>query len=249
MESGINLLINDLEEAIERGTEVNILTGRYLNITEPQALYKLRDRFGDKINLRFYNDESRSFHPKAYIFHYKESGEVYIGSSNISRGALTDSIEWNYRFSKDSNANDFNATLAKFEDLFNNHSIEVTDEILRNYSKSWVKPKVLKQVEEERPEVISIIEPRGVQIEALYALNKTREEGFDKALVVASTGIGKTYLAAFDSKEFNRILFIAHREEIIKQAADSFRVVHPEKSAGLFYSSLKEADKDAVLQW
>lgn len=246
MESGINLLIKDIEEAIEKGTEVNILTGRYLNITEPQALYKLRDRFGGKVNLRFYNDESRSFHPKAYIFHYKDSGEVYIGSSNISRGALTDSIEWNYRFSRDSNANDFNATLAKFEDLFNNHSIEVTDEILRNYSKSWVKPKVLKQVEENKPEVISIIEPRGVQIEALYALNKTREEGFDKALVVASTGIGKTYLAAFDSKEFNRILFIAHKEEIIKQAADSFRVVHPEKSAGLFYSSLKEADKDAV---
>jgi superfamily II DNA or RNA helicase len=246
MESGINLLIKDLEEAIERGTKVNILTGRYLNITEPQALYKLRDRFGDKINLRFYDDESRSFHPKAYIFHYKDSGEVYIGSSNISRGALTNSIEWNYRFSKDVNENDFNSTIAKFEDLFNNHSIEVTDEILRNYSKKWIKPKVLKQIEEDRPEVISIIEPRGVQIEALYALNKTREEGFDKALVVASTGIGKTYLAAFDSKEFDRILFIAHREEIIKQAAESFRIVHPGKSAGLFYSAKKEADKDAV---
>ena len=74
-----------------------------------------------------------------------------------------------------------------------------------------------------------MFEPRGAQIEALYELKKTREEGNDKALVVAATGIGKTYLAAFDSREFNRVLFVAHREEILKQAYESFANVRLDK--------------------
>lgn len=64
--------------------------------------------------------------------------------------------------------------------------------------------------------------PRGAQIEALYALEDTRAEGANKALIQAATGIGKTYLAAFDSKSYKRILFVAHREEILQQARKSF---------------------------
>ena len=60
-------------------------------------------------------------------------------------------------------------------------------------------------------------------------MKKTREEGNDKALVVAATGIGKTYLAAFDSREFNRVLFVAHREEILKQAYESFKNIRLDK--------------------
>lgn len=76
---------------------------------------------------------------------------------------------------------------------------------------------------------MSIFEPRGAQIEALYELRKTREAGNDKGLVVAATGIGKTYLAAFDSREFNRVLFIAHREEILKQAYETFKTIRIDK--------------------
>ena len=70
MESGVKMLIKDLKEAIERGAHIRILTGNYLNITQPQALYLLRAELGDKIDLRFYNVPNKSFHPKAYIFHY-----------------------------------------------------------------------------------------------------------------------------------------------------------------------------------
>src|SRR5665648_309293 len=67
MESGVKLLIKDLEEAVHRGVEINILTGKYLNITQPQALYLIKSKLGENINLRFYSDVNKSFHPKAYI--------------------------------------------------------------------------------------------------------------------------------------------------------------------------------------
>lgn len=249
MESGIKMLIKDLEAAVNRGVQVNILTGNYLNITQPQALYLIKSKFGDKVNLRFYNNTNRSFHPKSYIFHYNYDGEIYIGSSNISRGALTNSIEWNYRFSKSNSEKDFNEFYETFEDLFNNHSYEVTDEVLENYAKNWIAPKIHKsfdEFEDRKEKIINIFEPRGAQIEALYSLNKTRDEGFDKALVVASTGVGKTYIAAFDSKAYKKILFIAHREEIILQAQRSFQNINPEKSTGLFYSAQKDFGTDML---
>ncbi len=250
MESGVKLLIKDLQEAIDRGVSVNILTGDYLRITQPQALYLLKAKFKDKINLKFYNNPNRSFHPKSYIFHYNVDGEIYIGSSNISKGALTNSIEWNYRFKKSENEKDFNIFYETFKDLFNNHSFDVTDEVLEDYAKSWVAPKIFKEINRVKDnneiKVINIYEPRGAQIEALYALNRTREEGFDKALVVASTGIGKTYLSAFDSKPYKKILFLAHREEIILQAQTSFQNISPEKTTGLFYANQKDTDNDII---
>ena len=76
-----------------------LLTGNHLGITQPSALYPIKKELGDQIDLRFYNQKDRSFHPKAYIFHYENKSEIYIGSSNVSRSALTSGIEWNYRFS------------------------------------------------------------------------------------------------------------------------------------------------------
>lgn len=239
MESGVKLIINDLKDAIDSGCKIRILTGNYLNITQPQALYLLKGKLGNNLDLRFYNVENKSFHPKAYIFHYDKDSEIYVGSSNLSKGALTDSIEWNYHFTKSEHENDFNHFCDNFEELFYDYAIEVTDEVLKKYSNSWIKPKIIEFKSEKE-----VYEPYEAQIEALYSLDKSREEGFDKGLVVAATGIGKTYLAAFDSKNYEKILFIAHREEIIKQASDSFRNIHPEKSIGFFYNKNKDTDKD-----
>lgn len=242
MESGVKLLLQDLKEALNRGVKIRILTGNYLKITQPQALYLLKSELKDKVDLRFYNNPNKSFHPKAYMFHNPIDSEIYIGSSNISRGALTSSIEWNYRFLKSTAPNDFKVFYDTFEDLFNNHSLIITDEVLKDYSKQWTRPNIYKDIEKEESKednVINIFEPRGAQIEALYSLEKSREEGFDKGLVVAATGIGKTYLSAFDSAKYNKILFVAHREEIIKQAAQSFKNVRNSDDIGFFYSNQK----------
>ena len=98
MESGVKMILKDLDQALQRGAKIRILTGNYLGITQPSALYLIKRKLGDQVDLRFYNDPGRSFHPKAYMFHYDNYSEMYIGSSNVSRSALTSGIEWNYRF-------------------------------------------------------------------------------------------------------------------------------------------------------
>jgi len=247
MESGVRMLLNDMKRALDRGVRIRILTGNYLGITQPSALYLIKSELGDRVDLRLYNETSRSFHPKSYIFHYGSSNEIYIGSSNISKSALTSGIEWNYRFSDTLDKKNYELFYATFEDLFLNHSIIINDEELKRYSKAWKKPAVSRDLakydatedgEDRNTENVRMLyRPRGAQIEALYALQESRMEGAAKGLVYAATGIGKTYLAAFDSAKYERVLFVAHREEILKQAAVSFKNVRNSEDYGFFAAS------------
>lgn len=253
MESGIRMILNDIRNALDRGASVRILTGNYLGITQPSALYLIKKEFGNRIDLRFYNDKERSFHPKAYIFHYENSSEIYIGSSNISKSALTSGIEWNYRFSSMADSKSYQLFYDTFEDLFFHHSVVIDDEELRRYSKNWHKPAISKDLakyenleENTGTKVKALFQPKGAQIEALCALEDSRAEGATKGLVQAATGVGKTYLAAFDSAKFNKVLFVAHREEILKQAAVSFKNVRNSDDYGFFYGKQKDVDKSVI---
>ena len=129
MESGVKMLIKELENALKRGARVSILTGNYLGITQPSALYLIKSKLGESVDLRFYNEKGRSFHPTSYIFHYRDYSEIYIGSSNISKSALTSGVEWNYRFSSHTDEKNYNKFYQAFEDLFENHSREKYDGI------------------------------------------------------------------------------------------------------------------------
>ncbi len=253
MESGVKMLLGELDNALKRGAKIRILTGNYLGITQPSALYLIKHKLGDQVDLRFYNEKNRSFHPKSYMFHYKDYSELYIGSSNISRSALTSGIEWNYRFSNKTDPINYEKFYNTFVDLFENHSIVIDDEELKKYSKNWHRPAVSKdldrydlQDDKESSNQIPLFEPRGAQIEALCALENTRAEGAKRALVQAATGVGKTYLAAFDSKNYERVLFVAHREEILKQAAESFKNVRDSDDYGFFNGDSKCTDKSVI---
>lgn len=253
MESGVKMIIEDLKYALSKGVSIRILTGNYLGITQPSALYWIKRELGEQVDLRFYNDKGRSFHPKSYIFHYEKGSEIYIGSSNISKSALTSGIEWNYRLKSQSDEKNFNLFYQTFLDLFEYHSIIINDEELKRYSKNWHKPAVAKDLVkyddlEDYPnkKIEDLFEPRGIQIEAMYALENSRAEGASKALIVAATGVGKTYLAAYDSKNYKKVLFIAHREEILKQAAQTFCNVRKSRDYGFFYGKEKDTDKSAI---
>lgn len=255
MESGVRMILDDLKQALDRGVRIRILTGNYLGITQPGALYLIKDRLGDQVDLRFYNERKRSFHPKAYIFHRKEFSEIYIGSSNLSKSALMSGIEWNYNFNDKRDEKSFNEFYQTFEDLFYNHSNIIDDQTLKEYSLSWKKPAVQRdldrydseaQEEDEDGEEEELFQPRGAQIEALYALKNTRREGADKALIFAATGIGKTYLAAFDSMPYEKVLFVAHRDEILQQAAESFRNVRRSDDYGFFTGKEKTIGKSVI---
>ena len=147
MESGVRMLLKELNSALNRGARVRILTGNYLGITQPSALYLIKQELKDRVDLRFYNERERSFHPKSYIFHYANYSEIYIGSSNISRSALTSGIEWNYRFSSKTDKENYEKFFRTFEDLFENHSIRIDDEKLREYSKNWHRPAAAKDLD------------------------------------------------------------------------------------------------------
>ena len=253
MESGVKMLLGELENALKRGAKIRILTGNYLGITQPSALYLIKQKLGEQVDLRFYNEKNRSFHPKSYMFHFEDYSELYIGSSNISRSALTSGIEWNYRFSSKTDSKNYEKFYHTFEDLFENHSIVIDDEELKRYSKNWHRPAVSKDLERYDSEEESkdtnvrlLYEPRGAQIEALCALENTRAEGARRALVQAATGVGKTYLAAFDSKNYERVLFVAHREEILNQAAVSFKNVRNSDDYGFFDGEQKCTDKSVI---
>ena len=199
MESGVKMLLEELKKAMKRGAKVRILTGNYLGITQPSALYLIKHELGELVDLRFYNEKNRSFHPKSYIFHYADHSEIYIGSSNISRSALTSGIEWNYRFSSHRDPENYEKFYCTFEDLFQNHSIVIDDKELKRYSKTWHRPAASKDLdrydnveEEEDTKVRLLFEPRGAQIEALCALENSRAEGASRGIVQAATGVGKT---------------------------------------------------------
>ena len=244
MESGAKLIADQLAAAARRGVPIKILTGTYLSVTEPSAIYYLKSRLGPAMEIRFYKDLIRSFHPKAYIFEHDDDGEIYIGSSNLSKAALTDGVEWNYRLTRSSAPEDFEKFLRTFDELFAYHSYVVDEETLKRYAVSWRKPRLTREESPGTLEPAERPQPFGAQIEALYYLEQARAEGLTKGLVIAATGVGKTYLAAFDSVKFKRVLFVAHREEILQQAREAFSKVRPKSSSGFFTGREKELNVD-----
>lgn len=245
MESGVRLLLPDLQSALDRGVPVEILTSRYLNITEPSALYLLVDQLNGKVDIRVYESGNVAFHPKTYIFIAGDYGEVYVGSSNISKSGLVDGIEWNYRLIEPQNPEDYREFIANFDRLFS-QARPIDEEWLKEYSLSWKKPRWIVKTTTRTSEVDEKPVPCGAQIEALHYLKRSRDKGFRRGMVVMATGVGKTYLAAFDSAAFRRVLFVAHREEILRQACETFENVVPEKTKGWFNAQSKTTDADII---
>ncbi|MGN1388191.1 MAG: DEAD/DEAH box helicase family protein, partial [Bulleidia sp.] len=258
MESGVRMLIEELKPLAGKKIPIRILTGNYLGITQPSALYLLKQEFGDRIDLRFYNEPSRSFHAKAYLIHHDGWNEIYVGSSNVSRSAFTSGIEWNYRFTDREDPSSLQKFQEEFELLFSEHSQILDDDTLHAYAENWHRPALYRDLEryDQHSEILNdqkdsgirevFFHPRGAQIEALYDLDEIRKDGASSALVQAATGIGKTYLAAFDSRPFHRVLFVAHRHEILNQAAASFRNIRPSDSIGFFEGETKDTDADLL---
>ena len=270
MKSGVEIIYDDLKQALENGADVKILTGDYLYVTQPQAFLKLLTLDFDNLEIRLWRSNGVSFHPKSFIFKHREQGAIIVGSSNLSRSALTTGVEWNLRMSRNASKSTFNRAIEQFIKLFyadetisiNKETIRIYDEAYHqfhaknaNLIKTWTEKEeielTLPSVKEE--ESIQIFEPikdleitpRPAQKEALEALETTVAEQYDKALVVMATGLGKTYLAAFFARKFNKVLFIAHREEILKQAKASFEKVL-KKQGGLYYGLEKNLEHDML---
>lgn len=249
--SGLKLLLPMLEEALHRNIEIRIFTSTYLSITEPLSLYKLLFIMPEG-SVKLFNGASPSFHPKAYFFHnhIEDHSKVYVGSSNISKVALVDGVEWNYCIENHNDPESYNYLSNEFTYLFDQEGITLTESVVDEYAKHFVDASHFNRkinqhfisLKDELDEAVEekSFKPNLAQAEALLKLNKTRIDGNDKALVIAATGIGKTALAAFDSESFKSVLFVAHREEILNQAYDTFGYIRNENNFGRLYKNFEE---------
>jgi diadenosine tetraphosphate (Ap4A) HIT family hydrolase/HKD family nuclease len=259
MKSGVEVVEEHLRDVLARGGRVRILTGDYLGVTDPAALLRLLDLglpaagADGGLELRVFETGGVvSFHPKAFVVTGGAgAGTAFVGSSNLSRAALRDGIEWNYRVVTDRDSAGFREVAAAFEALWSDPRVRPVDEAwVRSYEARRRPPSVrgatvaeVAEAEPARPPV-----PHEVQLEALAALAATREEGNTAGLVVLATGLGKTWLSAFDSQApgFGRVLFVAHREEILGQAMRTFRAIRPMASLGYYTGRDKDDDADIL---
>ena len=237
--SGLTLLLDALGDAISRGVSIRILTTDYMGITEPAALSRLLDLIEtnpDSLAVRVFRDQDVSFHPKSYMFWSSASAQAvaFVGSSNISGPGLDGGIEWNLL------VDGVTGLRHHFRALWDDpRSLLLSNDVIHSYVPA----------ERHRPAAIElsdipieIPEPRPIQCEALEALEQSRASGFKAGLVVMATGLGKTWLAAFDAirPEFGRVLFVAHRDEILQQSREVFRRIAPNATMGMFLGGEKQ---------
>lgn len=247
LDSGARLIVEHLKDFLVRGGRARILVGDYMDVTEPIALRRLADLQGD-LTLRVFEAIAQGFHLKTYIFRSDEEGVAFVGSSNLSEAALTTSIEWNYKVVSSHDRAAFPQITNGFEDLFDSYSaVSVTPDWIDRYENRR-DPLGFKEAGVAYELPLPAPEPHAIQKQALAALEQTRQDGFTAGLVVLATGLGKTWLAAFDSNrlEYHRILFVAHREEILNQAIETFRRVRPTARIGRLSGDHKEADADLL---
>lgn len=239
--SGIQLLLDSFKKLEEKNIKGKILTSTYLNFTQIKALEKIK-KFKN-IELKIYDCEVSNigFHSKSYIFEFKDDYKILIGSSNITSSAFKSNIEWNVKTIAKKDDIFLKDVLNEFEALWKN-SIDVDDEFLTSYSNF-----LNRQNKEFKSFSLNQIKTNFMQEKALEKLQNLRKKGENKALIIAATGTGKTYLSAFDVKNFKAktILFLVHRENILIKAKQSFENILPQiNSFGLYTGNKKEQDKN-----
>lgn len=249
--SGIQLFKETLLELKNKGIKGRILTTDYLSFTDPKALEFLKDSCPN-IEIKMFktqNEENIGFHTKGYIFKKGDLYKFVIGSSNITDKALTENKEWNVELVSRENSSIINSINNEFESLWN-ISLPL-DKYIDEY-KSIYKSQRLKALSDPvfQPRVFSL-EPNSMQIEFLKNLKSSIEDGKHRALFISATGTGKTYACAFAIRElicnqnkFKRVLFLAHRNELLIQAYKSFTRILPSDFKYALLSGEKNISKE-----
>tara|TARA_Y100000588_G_scaffold382013_1_gene468680 strand:- start:283 stop:3219 length:2937 start_codon:yes stop_codon:yes gene_type:complete len=246
--SGIACIHNKLRQLEKRKVKGKILVSQYLNFTNPEALRAL-GRFSN-IEARFIQDAD--FHGKGYIFRKDNQFDFVIGSSNLTADALCANSELNIKVTSLEHSKMTQDSLDTFEKFFQ-MSVPLTDDVIDSYEDIFNRhPTRYAEIYSSRRQLIhpddgKDFEPNSMQREALNNLQKLRESGVDKALVISATGTGKTVLSAFDVKaqKAKRMLFVVHRETIARKSMDTFkRIFGEDKTYGLYSGGQRSADAD-----
>jgi superfamily II DNA or RNA helicase len=236
--SGIRIFKAELEEFTNSGRKLKIITTTYMGATDPKAIEFLAGLKNTEIKIS-YNTEHERLHAKAYLFLRKTKFDTgYIGSSNISRSALTNGLEWNLKVT----SKEIGHIIEKFKKTFETYW---EDKEFEHYNLGIDKEKLTKAIKQQSSSDRSSIttffdlKPFPYQEEILQKLDSERQIHLrTRNLVVAATGTGKTVISAFDYKRFKegnpraRLLFVAHKKEILMQAQETFRHVLKDANFG-----------------
>ena len=241
-ESGLTSLLQTLKNLEERNIRGKILTTDYLYFNTPKVLDKLATF--KNIELRMYasSKNNHGFHTKGYLFRKKDSWNILLGSSNLTSAALTINKEWNTFVEEDNQL--CSSILEEFHTLWNMSEdyASVKDkykvEFLNNKQQT---PKTVDNIADE-------ISPNEMQQSFIENFKKLREQD-NRGLLVSATGTGKTFAAAFVMKNINakRVLFIVHREQIARQALETFKIIFGNsRTYGLLTGKNKNIEADFI---
>lgn len=250
--TGLQLIIDDLRRFLADGGTARVLTSTYMGITQPDALRTLLRLDGLAVRVQ---QSDTGFHPKMYLFNQRQA-QCWIGSSNLSKGGIASNLEANL-------LTDNPQTVAEarlgFEKLWSRPDVfEIDTDWLDRYATAF-------RAQQPRPAIIlpgfpgttgpgltpdaDDPVPNQAQNEAMLRLAELRQQGSNRAVVIAAPGVGKTFLAAFDAAAVNpdRLLFVSHRLEHLTQAKNTFeRVFGDEKTYGVVGAGFADVDADFV---
>lgn len=249
--AGLVLFQREIEEALERGAKGRIITSTYQNFTDIASLKEFLawqnkyDNFECHLDMNCFGENG--FHSKGYLFEYDDSIEIIVGSSNITRFALLKNIEWNISLISKNNIKSYDEAIKNFEYLWD-RTLKLSEDVIKQYN--FVLEYAIEKWDMDyiNPLTQNIV-PNSMQRKALKELTRYRDTGVKRALIISATGSGKTYLAAFDARNFDakRVLFVVHRETILKDAKQTFmNVFGAEKTCGLYTGNSKDLDCDYV---
>lgn len=251
--SGIVIFQKELIEFTNRGGELKVITTSYMGATDLKAIHFLSSLPNTEIKIS-YNTDNERLHAKAYLF-IRETGyhTGYIGSSNLSRSALTSGLEWNLKVT----TKEVSHIIDKFQKTFETYWQDKDFEVYNNKQDSEKLSKALKKEQKKDKNKSSTyfeIIPFNYQEEILNKLTVERDlKGRFKNLIVAATGTGKTVVSAFDYKRFrqqnqsSRLLFVAHRKEILQQALATFQGILKDNNFGsLWVDGIEPENYDYV---
>lgn len=238
--SGLRLILDDLCTFTKKGGNLRIITTSYMGATDIKAIKELSELSNTQIKLSYDTKRTR-LHAKTYVF-YRNSGftTAYIGSSNLSNAAISSGLEWNVKVTRKDLPETIDKIEASFESYWNSKDFETfTNDQTERLSRALKAERYFCDHDDVRYTVD--VNPYSYQQEILDKLEAERDIfGHTKNLIVAATGTGKTVVSALDYKRFraknpnspNRLLFIAHREEILKQSLATFRAVLKDANFG-----------------
>lgn len=254
---GITPLLMTLKELEKKGIKGKILTTDYQMFTEPKALDMLASLSNITLKLYRCNAVIGGFHTKGYIFKEDNIYRIIIGSSNMTLSAITKNKEWNTKIVSAESGEIAENIVNEFKQLWNSDNCYEYSKIIEEYSAEYLKNKIIQKQHyiARQEQIIELdkykLQPNKMQVEFITNLKKMYTNGIDRALLLSSTGTGKTYASAFAMREigFRKVLFLVHRNQIAKQALKSYRKVFGNSvTMGMVSGTLNrmEYDKDYI---